>query len=439
MSKESKEVREPLERDLAEAQERRNELAARWSKEKEQLERVKEITRKIDELRGEAEREERGGNLQRVAEIRYGELPALEQRARGARERGRLRAHGQGGGRRGRRRRGRRALDRDPGRPAARGRDREADPHGGAPARARRRPGRGRRGGRERPAPRALRAAGPEPPDRLLRLPRANGCRQDRARPRARGVHVRRRARARPARHERVHGEAHRLAARRRSAGLRRLRRRRAADRGGAAPALLGRPPRRDREGAPRRLQRPPADPRRRPPDRRPGPDGRLPQHRPDHDLEHPLGRVDARALPARVPEPDRRDRRVRAADEGADRRDRRAAAASCRGAARRARARARADGRREGARWPRPAGTRPTAPARSSARSSACSRTRSRYDSSKATSPRATRSAPTRTTWSWSSRRLERPSTRPPDGPQGRTRSRCRRRCRTRLGRSAR
>jgi ATP-dependent Clp protease ATP-binding subunit ClpB len=79
MGKESKEVREPIERDLAEAQELRNELAARWSREKEQLERVKEITRKIDELRGEAERAERNGELQRVAEIRYGELPALEQ------------------------------------------------------------------------------------------------------------------------------------------------------------------------------------------------------------------------------------------------------------------------------------------------------------------------------------------------------------------------
>jgi ATP-dependent Clp protease ATP-binding subunit ClpB len=78
MGKESKEVREPLERDLAEAQELRNELAARWSREKEQLERVKEITRTIDELRGEAERAERNGELQRVAEIRYGELPALE-------------------------------------------------------------------------------------------------------------------------------------------------------------------------------------------------------------------------------------------------------------------------------------------------------------------------------------------------------------------------
>jgi ATP-dependent Clp protease ATP-binding subunit ClpB len=79
MAKESKDVREPLERDLAEAQELRNELAARWNTEKEQLERVKEITRKIDELRGEAERAERNGELERVAEIRYGELPELER------------------------------------------------------------------------------------------------------------------------------------------------------------------------------------------------------------------------------------------------------------------------------------------------------------------------------------------------------------------------
>ena len=71
-------MREPLERELADAKATRDELAARWSKEKEALERVKEITRAIDELRMEAERAEREGNLQRVAEIRYGELPALE-------------------------------------------------------------------------------------------------------------------------------------------------------------------------------------------------------------------------------------------------------------------------------------------------------------------------------------------------------------------------
>ena len=40
---------------------------------------MKEATRRIDELRMEAERAEREGNLQRVAEIRYGEMPELEQ------------------------------------------------------------------------------------------------------------------------------------------------------------------------------------------------------------------------------------------------------------------------------------------------------------------------------------------------------------------------
>src|SRR5919108_581955 len=79
MAKESKEVREPLERELAEARSVRDELAARWAKEKEVLDRVKEITQRIDDLRMEAERAERQGDLQRVAEIRYGELPALER------------------------------------------------------------------------------------------------------------------------------------------------------------------------------------------------------------------------------------------------------------------------------------------------------------------------------------------------------------------------
>jgi ATP-dependent Clp protease ATP-binding subunit ClpB len=79
MGKESKEVREPVERELAEAKSRRDELAARWAKEKEALERVKDVMTKVDELRQEAERAERNGDLQRVAEIRYGELPTLER------------------------------------------------------------------------------------------------------------------------------------------------------------------------------------------------------------------------------------------------------------------------------------------------------------------------------------------------------------------------
>src|SRR4051794_21464222 len=79
MAKEAESVKEPLERELAEAQEARNELAARWATEKEALDRVKEITQRIDELKMEAERAERAGDLQRVAEIRYGDLPALEK------------------------------------------------------------------------------------------------------------------------------------------------------------------------------------------------------------------------------------------------------------------------------------------------------------------------------------------------------------------------
>ena len=71
---------------------------------------------------------------------------------------------------------------------------------------------------------------------------------------------------------------------------------------------------------------------------------------RPDHDLERALGRGDARDLPARVPEPARRDRRLRAADARADRRDRRPPARAAPEAPRRAGDRPRADRRREGA-----------------------------------------------------------------------------------------
>jgi ATP-dependent Clp protease ATP-binding subunit ClpB len=79
MAGEAEEVRGPLEGELAEAKERRDGLAARWAREKEALDRIGEITQQIDALRMEAERAEREGNLQRVAEIRYGDLPALEK------------------------------------------------------------------------------------------------------------------------------------------------------------------------------------------------------------------------------------------------------------------------------------------------------------------------------------------------------------------------
>ena len=250
LAKESPAVREPVERELAEAKARRDELAARWAGEKDVLDRVKEITRHIDELRMEAERAERDGDLQRVAEIRYGLLPALEKE---------LAERGEPSGAEPM---VKEEVDEDdiaavvaawtkiPVDRLLEGEVAEARPHGGAAAPARRRPGRGDRRRLERAAPRALRSPGPEPADRLVRLPRADRRRQDRARQGARRVHVRRRARDGAARHVRVHGEAHGLAARRRPARVRRLRRGRPAHGGGQAAAVLRDPARRDREGA---------------------------------------------------------------------------------------------------------------------------------------------------------------------------------------------
>src|SRR5436305_558810 len=69
----------PLQEQLADAKEKRDELAAVWAEEKAHLDRIKEVTKEIDDLRMEADRAERSGELERVAEIRYGRLPGLEQ------------------------------------------------------------------------------------------------------------------------------------------------------------------------------------------------------------------------------------------------------------------------------------------------------------------------------------------------------------------------
>jgi ATP-dependent Clp protease ATP-binding subunit ClpB len=79
MGKESDEVREPVERALAEAKEERNALAARWAKEKDALERIGEIKEQIGELQREYDRAERAGDFTRAAEIRHSLLPELER------------------------------------------------------------------------------------------------------------------------------------------------------------------------------------------------------------------------------------------------------------------------------------------------------------------------------------------------------------------------
>ena len=79
----SKENLDKLERKLADLEEDLSQKKGVWEIEKEGVEKVKKIREKIDELKGEEKRFEREGNLNRVAEIRYGELAQLakEQKA----------------------------------------------------------------------------------------------------------------------------------------------------------------------------------------------------------------------------------------------------------------------------------------------------------------------------------------------------------------------
>jgi ATP-dependent Clp protease ATP-binding subunit ClpB len=74
----SKERLEQVERQLATLKEEATGLRARWQKEREAITRVSELKKKIEELRFEGEEQTRRGNLERSAQIQYGELPKLE-------------------------------------------------------------------------------------------------------------------------------------------------------------------------------------------------------------------------------------------------------------------------------------------------------------------------------------------------------------------------
>ncbi len=68
-----------LESELADAEEELRGLEARWEAEKHGLNQVGDLKAKIDELRIEADRVLREGNLQRASEINYGEIPELQR------------------------------------------------------------------------------------------------------------------------------------------------------------------------------------------------------------------------------------------------------------------------------------------------------------------------------------------------------------------------
>jgi len=73
--KASKERLKEIEKSIADSKEQSSELALRWTNEKNLIAAIRELKSEIDKLANEAEYEERRGNLERVAEIRYSELP----------------------------------------------------------------------------------------------------------------------------------------------------------------------------------------------------------------------------------------------------------------------------------------------------------------------------------------------------------------------------
>ena len=68
-----------IEKELAELQEEARTLRLHWEAEKEVITKIRESKSKIDELKMQAEQAERQGDLNKVAEIRYGELPKLSR------------------------------------------------------------------------------------------------------------------------------------------------------------------------------------------------------------------------------------------------------------------------------------------------------------------------------------------------------------------------
>jgi ATP-dependent Clp protease ATP-binding subunit ClpB len=77
--KASRERLQNLERELAELKEKSSGMKAQWQQEKEVLGSVAKIKQQTDQARLEAEQATRRGDLQKAAEISYGQIPQLEK------------------------------------------------------------------------------------------------------------------------------------------------------------------------------------------------------------------------------------------------------------------------------------------------------------------------------------------------------------------------
>jgi ATP-dependent Clp protease ATP-binding subunit ClpB len=75
----SKDRMERLRADLADRQEQLTALVARWDQEKASLNRVGELKKRLDDLKGQLDRAQRDAEFETASRLMYGEIPALER------------------------------------------------------------------------------------------------------------------------------------------------------------------------------------------------------------------------------------------------------------------------------------------------------------------------------------------------------------------------
>jgi ATP-dependent Clp protease ATP-binding subunit ClpB len=85
--KHSVERRAQIEKELAKLKEDSSGRKARWQAEKEAIGKIRKLKEQIEQLKAEAERYERAGELAKVAEIRYGKIAQAERELNAAQER----------------------------------------------------------------------------------------------------------------------------------------------------------------------------------------------------------------------------------------------------------------------------------------------------------------------------------------------------------------
>ena len=262
----SKERLEALRKELADLRAQADAMTAQWEAERQAIRRLQALREELEQVRREIEEAERSYDLNRAAELRHGKLPELERHLKAEEER----------------------LEQKQGQERLLREEVTEEEIAEVVARWTGIPvSRLMEGEREKllrldevlhervigqdeavhlVADAVIRArAGIKDPRRpigsfIFLGPDGRG--QDRAVTRPGRGAVRLRGQHGAARHVRVPGAPHRQPADGRASGVRRVRGGRSADRGRAAQALLRGAVRRDREGAPGRVQHPVADPR---------------------------------------------------------------------------------------------------------------------------------------------------------------------------------